>query len=574
MTASSRHPNAVGALVASAAGDALGWPVEVRGNRVGGFRDIVPQMEFTSWTRRAGGPWQPHEQHIDAGTYSDDTQLTLAVARSLAHGADWWNVLTSSELAWWPQYELGGGGATRRAARDWQRAVPPWSGNHQREYWDAGGNGVAMRVLPHCWNHRERFDEVRRRVLSDGITTHGHPIALLGGLLQAYSTWRVFQTRGPLGWGELLADIRENLGTWARYDPTDLPTEWRDQQPRDYRRLWDMTVVDTLTLLDRAARGLEQGALSADHETLQEIGVFSRIGGAGTVSAVASAYLFSRHASDPRQGLLSAAFARGADSDTLAAMTGALLGALHGEDWLGPLGTSVLDASLLHSVAQGSPVDWSPPADLSRRRSFEAALNGCRQGDRLDLPFFGRCEVWRIRDLAGPSPAIREWWFRNQVGQTFCVKRSSKARVTPWVPLGGSPRRDTPQPDQSDRRTMAGLVLRVKDLEAARRFYTRILGLPVTRERSSGFTVAGTIAIDVAEDVVIPRQAHIGPSPMTVVVYADEGAYADILDRLTADGIRWQESNLDQAIIETRDTENNPVEIHRRGPRRPATTPT
>src|SRR6201999_1760168 len=111
---------------------------------------------------------------MPAGVYSDDTQLTLAVARSLQR-ADWWQHLTTVELPWWSHYELGGGGATKRAAHAWSKHINPWSPAGADNYWTAGGNGVAMRVLAHCVRPDETFAQVRRRVLADGAATHGDP---------------------------------------------------------------------------------------------------------------------------------------------------------------------------------------------------------------------------------------------------------------------------------------------------------------------------------------------------------------------------------------------------------------
>ena len=77
----------VGALQALAAGDALGWPQEMRGSgRRTGSR---PTVAFHDWVRRAGGRFHAHEETIRAGEYSDDTQLSFAVARALLSTSRW-----------------------------------------------------------------------------------------------------------------------------------------------------------------------------------------------------------------------------------------------------------------------------------------------------------------------------------------------------------------------------------------------------------------------------------------------------------------------------------------------------
>ena len=145
---------AEGAFLALAAGDALGWPQEMRGSIRGNPANMSAHVEFKEWTRRGGGRFQPYEEVIHPGDYSDDTQLTLAVARSrTSHGSAWWNAFTRAELPLWTLYERGGGGATKRAANEWASGRAPWKSHRHdsvRQYFAAGGNGVAMRVLPHA----------------------------------------------------------------------------------------------------------------------------------------------------------------------------------------------------------------------------------------------------------------------------------------------------------------------------------------------------------------------------------------------------------------------------------------
>ena len=119
---------AEGAFLALAAGDALGWPQEIRRNvRSDPSGTSSPRLELQTWTRRTRGRYRPYEETIGAGEYTDDTQLTLAVARSRTnHGADWWkasdpNPLSKSirVLVWWlrtsaaPRHTPESGGAHR-----------------------------------------------------------------------------------------------------------------------------------------------------------------------------------------------------------------------------------------------------------------------------------------------------------------------------------------------------------------------------------------------------------------------------------------------------------------------------
>ncbi len=171
-----------GAMLGAACGDALGWPNErVRKSKV----PKQPQgclHEFRKWYRRSGGRFFPHEEIIEAGEYSDDTQLILCLSRSLLRGEKWFEFYTQVELPFWSLYERGGGGATKRAVNSWQDGIKPWNPNRKPQevtkYFKAGGNGVAMRALPHALYHCERdFDKVASSIFKDGATTHVHPRA-------------------------------------------------------------------------------------------------------------------------------------------------------------------------------------------------------------------------------------------------------------------------------------------------------------------------------------------------------------------------------------------------------------
>ena len=179
---------AEGAFLALAAGDALGWPQEITRNGKNNPAGKRAHVEFKAWTRRSGGRLRPYRELIRPGAYSDDTQLTLAVARSRTnHGSAWWKAFTQVELPLWTLYERGGGGATKRAAHAWANGSKPWKvkkSNSVERYFAAGGNGAAMRVLPHAlfYAAQENPAPLMHDVVLDGLASHGHLRALVGAM--------------------------------------------------------------------------------------------------------------------------------------------------------------------------------------------------------------------------------------------------------------------------------------------------------------------------------------------------------------------------------------------------------
>ncbi|MET4431572.1 ADP-ribosylglycohydrolase family protein [Mycolicibacterium sp. 624] len=364
-----RSDKAIGVILGAAVGDALGWPQEDRSNIVGGkaARDVEPRPQFRRWERNAGTRFARYVEPVAAGEYSDDTQLMLAVARSCLRGADWIEMFRAVELPQWPLYQRGGGGSVLRAAGCWARGRDPWSTATKQDrstavkYFDAGANGVAMRIAPHAIvTAAYDVDELLVRVLLDGLSTHGHPRALVGACIHALSIRFALSVESTLEYGALL-DYLLAEQSWRNPQLIleVISPEWlksyetaayagRGYSPAD---VWQETVNEVDVKLRAAREGMAHGALANDLETLQKIGCFDRDGGSGIVAAVAAAYVASRTATRPISGLLRTGFLRNADTDTIASMTGCILGAIHGTDWLNSLGTSVQDSEYIKHIS-------------------------------------------------------------------------------------------------------------------------------------------------------------------------------------------------------------------------------
>lgn len=375
-----RTDKATGIVLGAAVGDALGWPQEDRSQIVGGAvaRDVEPRPVFREWQRNAGTQFGRYLETVGAGEYSDDTQLLLAVARSSLHGSDWFDWLTRVELPQWPLYQRGGGGAVLRASRAWADGHPPWvpapSKDAQKlgSYFNAGANGVAMRIAPHAIvTANQGADDLLHRVVLDGLATHGHPRALIGGCIHALAVRHALLQEATLEYGELLEAIW-NERAWRdpnllldSVDPDWFNSFHLSEGSRDTpSELWTRTVGEVELLINVAQSGLSKGAMANDQRTLAEIGCFDKKqSGSGTVTAIAAIYVTARTATRPVGGLLRTGFLRNADTDTLCSMTGSLLGALHGSQWLGELGATVQDRDHLIGVA----VDL---ADMANRGSI------------------------------------------------------------------------------------------------------------------------------------------------------------------------------------------------------------
>lgn len=509
-----------GAFTALAAGDALGWPQEFLGRR----ERVAPTPAFRDWERRGGGRFLPHTEIIRAGEYSDDTQLTLAVARSrLTAGTSWWAHFTRNELPLWTLYERGGGGATKRAASSWLRGVAPWKQPENAavaRYFDAGGNGVAMRVVPHAVFHAEAEDPsaLLKDVLVDGTATHGHPRALVGAAAYAYAAWWLLRAQHTVGFGELLTVLLDSSSSWGAA-PSSEKKEWLDaanNSLRDYEKLWARVVDETRQLLQLARTGLEEGALADDEDVLNRMGAFSKEKGSGTVSAAAAIYLAARHAAQPVQGVLRAAFALGSDTDTIAAMTGGLVGALGGSDWLPPEWGAVQDLQYLRQIAnkvaaRATPEGPSPEHPPVTAKALDKIIESLVAGHQGELDFGGARQA-RVVDLYRPTPStasisVAGWQLATSDGQTLYVtkiRKKSKEETTQ-----DSAQRRSSEPPASQRSTRpqerfearaGGIKLTVANLAASTAFYEG-LGL-VAFKKTRRFVSFGAVSLVEAQTAV------------------------------------------------------------------------
>lgn len=509
-----------GAFTALAAGDALGWPQEFLSRK----QRVPPTPAFRDWERRGGGRFLPHIEIIRAGDYSDDTQLTLAVARSrLTAGTSWWAHFTRNELPLWMLYERGGGGATKRAASSWLRGVAPWKQPERAavaRYFEAGGNGVAMRVVPHAVFHAE--DEgpsaLLKDVLVDGTATHGHPRALVGAAAYAYATWWLLRAQHTVGFGELLTVLLDSSSTWGAA-PSSAKKEWfgaANSSLGDYERLWARVVDETRQLLQLARTGLEEGALADDEDVLNRMGAFSKEKGSGTVCAAAAIYLAARHAAQPVQGVLRAAFALGSDTDTLAAMTGGLVGALGGSDWLPPEWGAVQDLQYLRRIAnkvaaRATPEGTPPALPPVTAKALDNILESLIGGHQGDLEFGGARQA-RVVDLYRPTPSTASinvvgWRLATSDGQTLYVTKITKKTKEEMAQAPAQRRSSEPTASQPSTRPQdrlearaAGIKLVVANLAASTAFYEG-LGL-VALKRTGRFVSFGAVSLVEAQTAV------------------------------------------------------------------------
>jgi ADP-ribosylglycohydrolase len=265
-----------GSLLAAACGDCLGAAYE-------GYSGTDLAEAYYDGRFQAGS--------LTMSEWTDDTSMLVATAKSIAEcgeidGED----LARRYLAW---YEAGGRGigrATYHAMKRLQSGTRWEEAGEKGEY--AAGNGVAMRIAPVGLLHARRMEGLREDVHDCGVITHRHDEAIDGAYAVA---WAVAKAAA------------------GKLDPDTILLEIIDQ-------LEPSRLTDGLSECGRM--------LEAEEPPLTALPELS-LGGAAFETVPTSFYCFLRTPDDLQETLVSSIVA-GGDTDTRAAIAGAITGAYNG----------------------------------------------------------------------------------------------------------------------------------------------------------------------------------------------------------------------------------------------------
>ncbi len=425
----------------AAYGDALGFISELV-DRKGVERRTqgAPLDHLMDWERRVGGKWGV-DVVLPAGSWSDDTQLRMAVSRSIgSHGFDV-ETFARIELPVWLSYALGGGRASKAAAKNLAKPRTLWYANTFAGWANAGGNGAAMRIQPHVWASPDLDGGYMLDVIADSVCTHGHPRAIVGACFHAATlahcleagavpnSYTCLDIAAGIGDVPRLIEGHHTLGaTWVGL--------WQQETRRRFRNEWQSTVEELCMAINTA---MTDRKTANDVDTVYA-GIVDRLGlshaeqrGSGILTTVAAVAL-STAAPKPHQGVVAAANAFGTDTDTIATMAGALLGACDAaaDPPEEPLDGEYLqkEAERLTAISRGrgtgshhypDVLTWSAPqtqADALVSDNGSLAVEGLGPVTRL-----GEGAMYTRRENFA-------WeWVRTNFGQTLLIKRRPEVKL-------------------------------------------------------------------------------------------------------------------------------------------------
>lgn len=437
----SRKDRTVSSALWAAYGDILGFPTELVDES--GVKRRIGQAESTyplPWKRLVGGRtgvWVD----LEAGSYSDDTQLRLATCRSIrADGYFDVEAFAKIELPVWLSYCLGAGRGSKVGAAALSQRNANWFSNffEQRDvvYTAGGGNGAAMRIQPHVWAAQDLGNPATYlpEVIQNSLCTHGHPRGIAGAVIHAVCLAHVLkngEVPPPVDWkifGSFVTVATDYIENNADLSTFWLPT-WNSRTGSQFaeemekaRMEWEADVIVCQQIIEKFGN-------RAYREIVNALGGTSAAQrGSGIKSALFSltaAWLYKDVG--PNAALIRVANFLDSDTDTIATMAGALLGALcpqHAPS--GPImdvGYITSEASRLHDVGEDSCVEsfsypdlmtWQPP----RNQVDVVGL----VGNRLAVAGLGYAVPKSEEYVRNQSDSSWQW-LELSFGQTVLCKR-------------------------------------------------------------------------------------------------------------------------------------------------------
>ncbi|WP_158943597.1 ADP-ribosylglycohydrolase family protein [Streptomyces sp. NRRL S-378] len=415
------------------------------------------------WQRRIGGKFGVTVP-LPAGTYSDDTQLRLAVGRAIRPSGFDPEVFSKIELPVWTSYALGGGRASKAAASHIAGASVPWFGNFYKGWTDAGGNGAAMRVQPHVWAAQDpsRVGSHLLDVLIDAVITHGHPRALVGALFHAMTlgfTLDRGRTPNPAEWATIVDEMHQ-FPTMIRQH-TELSlwcSAWERSAEKTLDAAWESTILEVTDMFNAAEEFTYSGDAALQKEDFESLRTAYELlieklnlrspatRGSGTNTVVAALALAVAGSSRPIPTLQIAAQAVGTDTDTIATMAAALAGSVTADEPPSNVADYeyiATEAVRLAAISAGNRervenftypdlLHWEAPRT-------QAGAVGLVEG-KPALAGLGLCDGLT---LAGTSQSFSWSWTTLNFGQTVLAKHRTVLDELPATQCPAPPPRGT-----------------------------------------------------------------------------------------------------------------------------------
>lgn len=381
-------------------GDCMGIPYEFPKKMIS---MESPDDYLTASKKRIGGRYFPTIIDCEIGEYSDDTQMMLMTLRSLQY--DDFVEAMKAELVAFMAYEQGSGRATRKACKLLEKNKYAWEDS---DYYNAGGNGVAMRVLPHAFQD-DNIVQIMTYVFLNGILTHGSPVALVSSQLYVYYIWCLLHNK--------VFDIEAQKNIWANQHKNlinehELISEFYSNAPSGYDSEWDKTVDSIISVYKNVNRNFDT--------IISDIPVCGSEKGAGTWCVVASILFSELSIENQIQLLKTVATLKDADTDTLACILGGILGVKYNTP--NELVLQIKDINYIKSEIESfKTYKHCISFDFVTKKNLKDKLRALPIGGSLYVFPFGVVTLAEVQTLESLSDSVSSYLykFNTQLGQSI-----------------------------------------------------------------------------------------------------------------------------------------------------------
>jgi len=424
----------------SAYSDALGFPTELATEKA--VKQRLGQSRATrteQWKRQVGGRFGAMVT-LPAGAYSDDTQLRLATSRAI-RGNGYFDIesFAKIELPVWQAYSLGAGRGSKAAATALCNRSNTWFSNFFNGYTDGGGNGAAMRIQPHIWA-AEELDNVNAYlpdVIRNAVCTHGHMRGVAGAVIHAISLAHAMNEARPLSperWPKLAAYIRaipDHVSQDSDLSTFWLPT-WEQKSGKSLKDAIELVAQEWEETSKNAISALSSSQYSTTREQYESIvksenGLDPKERGSGLKCALfanVAAWLCSSTGAQEIINIVVNLLE--SDTDTIATMAGALIGATYPESiFLGPIQDETYiraEAERLYDVSRGAKANSFAYPDILYWQAPRVAVD-ILKSDNGQLYFEALGEAAPIGPSYTGLQKNTSWrWLKLVTGQTILSK--------------------------------------------------------------------------------------------------------------------------------------------------------
>lgn len=359
-----------GSMKLAAIGDALGWVTELEKTP----EDLEKKYgvsfitKYFDWKKTVGGGFYSYEDDIKSGSYSDDTQLLLSVARSIKEDGTVNQVYFSKiELPSWLLYARGAGRTIKNAARKIERKSATWNNNFFTfkagkatiDYRESGANGAAMRILPIALANFGDIGKIKKEIFSNSIITHGHPRAIVGAMLYGIAIDITLQlSPKSFDYKTFLTMLGKDIHTKLSIPFIDIPElkswelEWnKNDTGMVFKELYDDVVLEVQQYLRDTYKYIKEGI--SDYEALSKLGCYKyETKGSGISTVIAGIFFACKYSNEPLKSIENAVNSTGTDTDSIAAFSGGLVGALNGQKIIPERWKTVQDINYIDKISE------------------------------------------------------------------------------------------------------------------------------------------------------------------------------------------------------------------------------